>query len=104
MRATASVTVQNKTIIYDAEGISTDNWTASQTTELVNKQPAASAGQIAFNEYGISDAGILSLYFLQTNSSVSENSRIIDDAATYEVYRVDKYSDHWEAIVKPVVS
>lgn len=102
MRITATVTVQIKSISYDSEGMPIETWTASQTIELSNKQPLA--GEIAFNEYGISDAGITNLFFFATSTSAQENGRIVDDEGTYSIYRVEKYQNHYEVIVRPVVS
>lgn len=102
MRLDITVTIQNKTTSYDAEGIGIEIWTASQTTELSNKQPLA--GEIAFNEYGISDAGITHLFFLKTSTTAQENSRIVHNSKTYDVYRIEQYPNHYEAIVRAVVS
>ena len=102
MILTASVTVQNKTTTYDSEGMAVDVWTASQTTELMNKQPLA--GEIAFKEYGISDAGITNLFFAETSTAAQENGRIVYDSETYSIYRLEKYPRHYEIIVRPVVS
>jgi len=97
-----TVTIQNKTTEYDIEGMPIETWTASQTTEKSNKQPLA--GEIAFKEYGISDAGITNLFFLKTSTTAQENGRIVDDEGTYDIYRIEKYPNHYEIIVKPVVS
>ena len=97
-----TVTVQNKTTAYDAEGIAIETWTASQTIEKSNKQPLS--GEIAFKEYGISDAGITNLFFFKTSTSSIENGRIVDNDGTYDIYRVEKYPNHYEVIVKPVVN
>ncbi len=97
-----TVTVQNKTITYDAEGMPVEVWTASQTTEQANKQPLA--GEIAFQEYGISDAGITNLFFMKTDTAAQEGGRIVDSEGTYDIYRIEKYPNHYEVIVKPVVS
>jgi len=102
MRLDISVTVQNKTVSYDAEGMATEVWTASQTTELSNKQPLA--GEIAFKEYGISDAGITNLFFFKTSTTAQENGRIVYGTETYDIYRIEKYPNHYEVIVRPVVS
>jgi hypothetical protein len=102
MRLTASVTVQNKTTSYDSEGMPIEIWTASQTIELSNKQPLA--GEIAFNEYGISDARITNLFFFKTSTTAQESGRIVDDEGTYDIYRIEKYPNHYEVIVRPVVS
>jgi hypothetical protein len=97
-----SVTVQNKTVTYDSEGMAVNVWTASQTTELSNKQPLA--GEIAFKEYGISDAGITNLFFFKTSTAAQEGGRIIYGTETYDIYRIEKYQNHYEVIVRPVVS
>lgn len=97
-----TVTVQNKTTIYDTEGMPVEVWTASQTTELSNKQPLL--GEIAFREYGISDAGITNLFFFKTSTAAQEGSRIVYGTETYSVYRIEKYSKHYEVIVRQVVS
>lgn len=102
MRLTASVTIQTKSIVYDSEGIAQETWTASQTTEKADKQPLS--GEIAFKEYGISDAGITNLFFFKTNTVAAENRRIVDSDGTYDIYRVEKYTNHYEVIVRPVVS
>ena len=102
MRLDISVTIQNKTTTYDSEGIATEVWTASQTTELSNKQPLA--GEIAFKEYGISDAGITNLFFFKTSTAAQENGRIVYGTETYDIYRIEKYPNHYEIIVRPVVS
>jgi len=97
-----TVTVQNKTKTYDAEGMPIEVWTANQTIERANKQPLA--GEIAFKEYGISDAGITNLFFMKTSTTAQEGGRIVDDDGTYDIYRIEKYPNHYEVIVKPVVS
>lgn len=97
-----TVTVQNKTTTYDAEGIPVETWTASQTIEKSNKQPLA--GEIAFKEYGISDAGITNLFFFKTSTAAQENGRIVYGSETYDIYRIEKYPNHYEVIVRPVVS
>lgn len=102
MRLTAIVTVQIKTTTYDSEGIAVEIWTASQTTEKADKQPLG--GEIAFKDYGISDAGITNLFFLKTSTSAQENGRIVDSDGTYSIYRIEKYPNHYEVIVRPVVS
>lgn len=102
MRLTATVTLQIKSTTYDSEGIAVEVWTASQTVEKSNKQPLA--GEIAFQEYGISDAGITNLFFMKTNTTAQENGRIVDSDGTYDIYRVEKYPNHYEVIVRPVVS
>lgn len=102
MRLDITVTVQNKTTAYDSEGMPTETWTASQTTEQSNKQPLS--GEIAFKEYGISDAGITNLFFFKTSTSAQENGRIIYGSEIYDIYRIEKYPNHYEIIVRPVVS
>lgn len=97
-----SVTIQNKTTSYDSEGMPVNVWTASQTTERSEKQPLA--GEIVFKEYGISDAGITNLFFLKTSTAARENGRIVYGTETYSIYRIEKYQNHHEAIVRPVVS
>jgi hypothetical protein len=97
-----SVTIQNKTTSYDAEGMPINVWSASQTTERSNKQPLS--GEIAFKDYGISDAGITNLFFLKTSSAALENGRIIHGTKTFSIYRIEQFQNHWEAIVRPVVS
>lgn len=87
---------------YDSEGMPVVVWTASQTTEKSNKQPLA--GEIAFKEYGISDSGITNLFFLRTTTSAQENGRIVYDSETYDIYRIEKYPNHYEVIVRSVVS
>lgn len=102
MRLDISVTIQNKTTTYDSEGMPIEVWTASQTTELSNKQPLA--GEIAFKDYGISDAGITNLFFFKTSTTAQEGGRIVDGSDTYDIYRIEKYPNHYEVIVRPVVS
>lgn len=97
-----TVTVQNKTTSYNSEGMSIEVWTASQTTELSNKQPLS--GEIAFKEYGISDAGITNLFFLKTSTAAREGGRIVYGSEIYDIYRIEKYPNHYEVIVRPVVS
>ena len=96
------VTIQNKTTTYDTEGMSIEVWTASQTSENSNKQPLS--GEIAFKDYGISNAGITNLFFFETTTSVQENGRIIYGSDSYDIFRVEKYPNHYEVIVRPVVS
>lgn len=97
-----SVNVQNKTTTYDTEGMPINVWTASQTTEQSNKQPLS--GEIAFKEYGISDAGVTNLFFMKTSTAAQEGGRIVHGADTYDIYRVEPYPNHREVIVKPVGS
>lgn len=97
-----SVTIQNKTTTYDSELMPVEVWTASQTTEQSNKQPLS--GEIAFQEYGISDAGITNLFFLRTSTAAQEGGRIVYGSEIYSIYRIEKYGNHYEAIVRPVVS
>ena len=97
-----TVTVQNKTTTYDTEGMPVVVWTASQTTELSNKQPLL--GEIAFQEYGISDAGITDIFFFKTPTAAQEGGRIVYGAETYNIYRIGKYPNHYEVIVRPEVS
>lgn len=97
-----SVTVQNKSITYSAEGMPVIVWTASQTTELSNKQPLS--GEIAFKEYGISDAGITNLFFFKTSTTAQEGGRIVYGSEAYDIYRIEKYNNHYEVIVRAVVS
>jgi hypothetical protein len=94
-----SVSVQNKTTTFDTEGIPVDAWIP--TAEKSNKQPLA--GEIAFKEYGITDATITNLFFLKTSTAARENGRIVY-GDTYEIVRIEKYPNHYEAIVRPVVS
>lgn len=86
---------------YDAEGMPTVTWSASQTTQKSNKQPLS--GEIAFKEYGISDAGVTNLYFMKTSSGAQESGRIVDGFDTYDIYRVEPYPNHLEVIVRPVI-
>jgi hypothetical protein len=106
MRLDINVTVQapptTANITYDSEGISSIVWTASQTTEQSNKQPLS--GEIAFKEYGISDAGITHLFFLKISTAALENGRIVHDSKSYDIYRIEEYPNHHEAIVRAVVS
>ncbi len=102
MRLDISVTVQNKTTTYTSEGMPIDVWTATQTTELSNKQPLS--GEIAFKDYGISDAGITNLFFFKTSTAAREGGRIVDGSETYDIYRIEKYPNHHEVIVRPAVS
>jgi hypothetical protein len=102
MRLDITVTVQNKTTTYDSEGMSVETWTASQTTELSNKQPLS--GEIAFAEYGITDAEIRNLFFFKTSTAAQENGRVVYGSEIYDIYRIDKYPNHYEVIVRPVVS
>lgn len=97
-----TVTIQNKTTTYDSEGMAIEVWTASQTIEKSNKQPLL--GEIAFKEYGISNAGITNLFFLEPSTSAQENGRIVYGTETFDIYRIEKYLNHFEAIVRPVVS
>lgn len=97
-----SIIVQEKTTTYDGEGMSIETWTASQTTIDANRQPLG--GEIAFKEYGISDAGVTDLFFTSVNTALQTNRRIIDNSETFDIYRVEKYPTHYEIITKPVVS
>lgn len=96
------VVVQNKTVSYDSEGVAQVIWTASQTIEKANKQPLS--GEVAYLEFGISDATIVSLFFVKTSTSAIEGGRIVYGTETYDIYRIEKYSNHYEVIVKLVVS
>lgn len=102
MRLDITVIVQNKTTTYNFEGMPIEVWTASQTAELSNKQPLS--GEIAFKEYGISDARITNLFFLKTSTTAQEGGRIVYGTETYDIYRIEKYSNHYEVIVRPVVN
>ena len=97
-----SVTVQSKSATLTTEGMLTLVWTASQTTETMNKQPLS--GEIAFKEYGISEAGITNVFFANTSTTADEGGRIVDADGTYDIYRIEKYPNHYEIIVRPVVS
>jgi hypothetical protein len=97
-----AVTVQNKSVTYDSEGMPVIVWTASQTTEQSNKQPLA--GEIAFRDYGISDAGITNLFFLKTSTAAQEGGRIVHGTKTYDIYRIEPFPNHYEVIVRPAVS
>ena len=97
------VTVQNKSASMTIEGMLTEVWTTSQTTEEMSKQPLS--GEIAYKEYGISDAGVTNVFFTQNaTTTAQEGGRIVDSDGTYDIYRVEKWPNHCEAIVKPVVS
>jgi hypothetical protein len=96
-----SVIVQNKSITYDSEGGSIEVWTASQTAERANKQPLS--GEIAFKEYGITEAGISDLFFMATSTAARESGRLVDSEGTYEIYRIEKYSNHYEVIAKSIM-
>ena len=97
-----SIIIQEKTTIYDNEGIAIETWTASQTTIDANRQPLG--GEIAFKEYGISDAGVTDLFFTPINTAVQTNRRIVDNLEIFDVYRVEKFPTHYEVIAKSVVS
>ncbi len=84
------------------EGIPIEVWTASQTAERANKQPLG--GEIVNRDYGISNAGITNLFFLQKSSAAVEGGRIVHGSNAYDIYRIEKYPNHCEAIVRPVVS
>lgn len=84
------------------EGMPIVNWTASETTESVGKETLT--GELAFQEYGISDAAISNLFFAKTSSTAQQEGRIVNGTKTYEIVRVEPYPNHWEIIVRPVVS
>lgn len=96
-----SVVVQIVSSSLTSEGVVTQVWTASQTTELTNIQTIS--GEIAFKQYGISDTGIYTLFFFPTSSSVVNACRIVYGSDTYSVYRVSKYPNHWEVLARLVV-
>jgi hypothetical protein len=96
-----TITVQNPSITYSSEGMPTIVWSASNTTERSNIQPLS--GEIAFKDYGISDAGATHLFFTKTSSAATEGGRIIYGSKTYDIYRVEQYPNHFEIIVRPVV-
>lgn len=106
MRLTANATVQpiptTANTTYDAEGIMSLVWSSNQTTEKVNFQPLS--GEIAFQEYGISDAKISNLVFMKKDTVAQEGGRIIYNSITYQVCGKDEFPNHCEVIVKPVVS
>ena len=105
MRLTAMVTVQapptTANTTYDSEGISTIIWTASQTTEKGDKQPLS--GEVAPYRYGLSESGITNIIFLKSSTTAAEGGRIIHDSETYEIYRLEEFDNHCEALVKPVM-
>ncbi|MDD5016541.1 MAG: hypothetical protein PHO15_00400 [Eubacteriales bacterium] len=92
------VSVQRKTTTYDSEGMPVEAW--ASVIERSNKQPLS--GEIAFKDYGISDSGVTNLFFLKASTLAIESGRITDNAGTYEIYRIERYPNHCEAIVRPV--
>ena len=98
------VTVQNKSASMTTEGMLTEIWTASQTTEEMSKQPLS--GEIAYKEYGISDAGITHVFFTSNGATTTaqKGGRIVDSVGTYDIYQVEPWQRHYEIIVRPVVS
>jgi hypothetical protein len=69
----------------------------------MSKQPLS--GEIAYKEYGISDAGVTNIYFTQNaTTTAQEGGRIVDSEGTYDVYRIETWPNHYEIIVRPAVS
>lgn len=99
-----NVTVQNISATQTSELMTTEVWTASQTTEEMSKQPLS--GEIAYQEYGISDAGVVYLFCTTEGASTAaqEGGRLVDSAGTYDIYRVESWRNHYEIIARPVVS
>jgi len=102
MKLNTSVTVQNQSSSYTVESMASVVWTASQTLEMSNHQPVS--GEIAYKEYGISGGGIVDVFFFKTSTTAQEGGRIVDGSDTYDIYRIKKYPNHYEAIAKRVVS
>ncbi len=96
-----TITVQNKEKTFDTEGMSIEVWTADETLLAANHQPLS--GEVAFKEYGISDASLTDLFFTPVHTAVHTNARIIDGSETFDIYRVERFSAHYESICRPVV-
>jgi len=100
MILTATVTIQNQTTNYDAEGLPVIVWTANQTTEQAGHQPLSD--ELEYKSYGVND-GITDRFFLKTTSAAKENGRILDAGIAYIVRRIKPYPNHWEATARKVV-
>ncbi len=103
-----TITVQNKDTTFDTEGMSLEVWTANETTLAANHQPLS--GEIAYKEYGISDASLTDLFFTPVHTAIATKNltakitvRIIDGSEAFDVYRVEPFSAHYEVICRPVV-
>jgi hypothetical protein len=95
-----TVIIQSPSTVYDDEGMPTNTWTANQTTIQANIQPLG--GELAYKDYGISEAGITKLMFTGVNAVIQAGLRVVNGSKTYNIYSVEEFPTHYECPLKPV--
>lgn len=98
MRLPDTVMIQSATNTRDAEGMVVQTW-ATVATIRADVQPFG--GELAYMQYGITEAGITKRMFCEINSEVKVGRRVVVDGAAYEIRYVAQWRNHYEALLKP---
>lgn len=95
------VEIQDDTVIsYDNEGVAFQAWSAVDTIQA-DMQPLG--GELAYKQYGITEAGITKRMFCEVNAEVQMGRRVVvNETETYEIRYVAAFRDHYEVLLKPV--
>jgi len=94
------VYVQIASASYTSEAMPSLVWTANQSLKMVNIQPLS--GEMAYKDYGISEAGITKLMFCDVDSVFQKGRRIVHGSNTYAIYSVEEFPTHYECPLKPI--
>ena len=100
-------TIQTKSAAMTSERMTVETWTASETLVQAGKQPLD--GETAKKEYGLEDAGGMTLFFTKPTESIhvkrqdGDPQRIKYGTQTFEIVGVYAWPTHYEIIGKPVI-
>lgn len=89
---------------FDAERVSTESW---QTIYTFWADIRPIGGEIAFQQYGISEEGITKRVYCRPNKRIKTGLRLVhgtETTETYEICYVADYHDHYEVLMRPVPS
>ncbi len=94
------VEIQDDTVSYDSEGVASQTWSAVDTIQG-DVQPFG--GELAYKQYGITEAGITKRMFCEVNANVQMGRRaVVNDTEIYEIRYVAAFRNHYEVLLKPV--
>lgn len=96
-----TVTIQSKSTTYDDEGMPVTTWSDVATIQA-DIQPVG--GEIVQREYGITETGITRRMFYEVNAEVQNGRRVVHGSSTYEIRYVAEWRNHYEVLLKPVIS
>lgn len=91
--------LQELTESFDAERVSTESW---QTVYTFWADIRPIGGEIAYQQYGISEEGITKRVYCRPNTKIKSGCRVLHGEEQYEICYVADYHEHYEVLMRPL--